>query len=82
MADITFDPTGAVAIVQAAAEIAKAVCESINANRATMSPAARDESDHIQFQAYWDWRNILEFFKIVGPKMEWPPTTTTTPGAK
>ena len=79
MADITFDPTGAATIIRAAADIIQSICNVISTNRQTMTPEARQESDHIMFQAYWDWRNLLAFFHIVGAPIPWPPTPATVP---
>jgi hypothetical protein len=42
-----------------------------------MSPAARDEMDRIRAQVYWDWRDTLRFFRIVGEKMPWSPPPKT-----
>lgn len=74
MADQSIQISDPVAtIVSAGAKVFVSVMEYAAAVRSTESPAARDEEDHIRFQAYWDWRSLLKACGIVGDPMVWPP---------
>jgi hypothetical protein len=63
----------AATIATAAAQVCVAVMNYSGQVRSTESSAAREEEDHIRFQAYWDWRAVLKTLKIVGEPLPWPP---------
>lgn len=75
MADITISGPGSV-IAKAASDVLVAVMDYAGKVRESESQTSRDEEDHIRFQAYWDYRAVLEFLHLVGPKLPWPPAAT------
>lgn len=60
-------------LVDAGAKVFVAVMNYSATVRASESGSAKDEEDHIRFQAYWDWRTLLQRVGIVGDPMPWPP---------
>lgn len=66
-------------IVDAGARVVESIMAYSSAVRSTESQQTRDEEDHIRFQAYWDWRALLEFCGIVGAPMTWPPAAKDQP---
>jgi len=61
-------------IVDASSKVFASIMAYAEKVRETESPLSRDEEDHIRFQAYWDWRGVLQFCKIVGDPLPWPPS--------
>jgi hypothetical protein len=70
--DITISTPMSV-VVDAAARITEKAFDYAIAIRQTESQAARDMQDQISFQAYWDWRAILQKIGLVGEPLKWPP---------
>ena len=66
-------------LISAASQVVVAVLQYSSSVRSSESQESRDEEDHIRFQAYWDWRAILQVTGIVGDKMQWPPVPVTLP---
>ena len=77
--DITIsDP--AATIADAAARVYEATLKYASTVRDTESQLSRDEEDHIRFQAYWDWRAVLQVLKIVKEPLAWPPAAPSDRG--
>lgn len=74
MADVSVQiSTPLATIVDAGSRVFGKVMDYSSTVRTTESQASRDEEDHIRFQAYWDWRDLLQFCGIVKDRMAWPP---------
>lgn len=77
--DITIsDP--AATIADAAARVYEATLNYASKVRDSESQVSRDEEDHIRFQAYWDWRAVLQVLKIVKEPLAWPPPAVPNAG--